>query len=190
MDIKMIKKVYRLNGVVINIGEWDYMLVKLEDGFTKVNNPLPEGATCSNEEVVLSDMGVFVKSDYQAIRKSEYPSITDQLDALWKGGDAMELMRATIVQIKCNNPKNTYYESTQRNTMSKQIRLRRGTTAEQAAFTGAEAELTYDEELRALVLHDGVTSGGNYITPILADTVTGDKYRLIITDGVLGTTPT
>lgn len=32
--------------------------------------------------------------------------------------------------------------------MSKQIRLRRGTTAETEVFTGAEGELTYDSDLK------------------------------------------
>jgi hypothetical protein len=44
--------------------------------------------------------------------------------------------------------------------MSKQVRLRRGTTAQHGAFTGAEGEITFDTTKKALVLHDGVTLGG------------------------------
>lgn len=44
-------------GKVINIGEWDYMTEAVEDATTGevvqvINNPLPEGATSSVEEIV------------------------------------------------------------------------------------------------------------------------------------------
>jgi hypothetical protein len=44
--------------------------------------------------------------------------------------------------------------------MPKQIRLRRGTTAQHSAFTGAEGEVTFDTTKKVLVIHDGVTAGG------------------------------
>ena len=44
--------------------------------------------------------------------------------------------------------------------MPKQVRLRRGTTAQHATFTGAEGEVTFDTTKKVLVLHDGVTAGG------------------------------
>lgn len=44
-----------------------------------------------------------------------------------------------------------------------QLRLRRGTTAEHANFTGAQGELTVDTDKNALVLHDGATQGGKVI---------------------------
>lgn len=44
--------------------------------------------------------------------------------------------------------------------MPKQVRLRRGTTAQHATFTGAEGEATFDTTRKALVVHDGVTVGG------------------------------
>jgi len=44
--------------------------------------------------------------------------------------------------------------------MTKQVQLRRGTTAEHAVFTGAEGELTVDTTLDIAVVHDGVTVGG------------------------------
>ncbi|MBI5388199.1 MAG: hypothetical protein HZA90_26340 [Verrucomicrobia bacterium] len=44
--------------------------------------------------------------------------------------------------------------------MPKQVRLRRGTTAQHATFTGAEGEVTFDTTKKCLVLHDGVTAGG------------------------------
>ena len=51
--------------------------------------------------------------------------------------------------------------------MSKQVRLRRGTTADHANFTGADGEVTYDTDKKLLVLHDGVTPGGHPMAPSL-----------------------
>jgi len=47
--------------------------------------------------------------------------------------------------------------------MPKQVRLRRGTTAQHATFVGADGEVTFDTSKKCLVVHDGVTAGG---TPI------------------------
>lgn len=44
--------------------------------------------------------------------------------------------------------------------MSKRIQLRRGTTAENNAFTGAVGEVTVDTDKNTVVVHDGVTAGG------------------------------
>ncbi len=44
--------------------------------------------------------------------------------------------------------------------MPKQVRLRRGTTAQHATFTGADGEVTFDSTKKILVVHDGVTAGG------------------------------
>lgn len=42
---------------------------------------------------------------YKDKRKKEYPPIEDQLDAIWKGGQDMEDMRAIILAIKNKYPK-------------------------------------------------------------------------------------
>jgi len=39
-------------------------------------------------------------SDYREKRKNEYPSIEEQLDAIWKGGTEMEKMKNLIISIK------------------------------------------------------------------------------------------
>lgn len=44
-------------------------------------------------------------AEYQRKRAAEYPSITDQLDALWKGGDAAEEMLAKVQAVKTKYPK-------------------------------------------------------------------------------------
>jgi hypothetical protein len=43
--------------------------------------------------------------DYYAKRRAEYPPIGDQLDALWKGGDAQTAMQAQIAAVKAKYPK-------------------------------------------------------------------------------------
>lgn len=42
---------------------------------------------------------------YKQLRKEEYPSIADQLDAIWSGGPAQAAMLATIQGIKGKYPK-------------------------------------------------------------------------------------
>ena len=44
--------------------------------------------------------------------------------------------------------------------MSKQWQIRRGTTAENNEFTGAQGEITMDTDKNQIRLHDGVTQGG------------------------------
>lgn len=43
--------------------------------------------------------------DYYAKRRAEYPSLGDQLDALWKGGDAQAAMQSQIAAVKTKYPK-------------------------------------------------------------------------------------
>jgi hypothetical protein len=43
--------------------------------------------------------------DYYAKRRAEYPAIGEQLDALWKGGDAAAAMTAKIAEVKAKYPK-------------------------------------------------------------------------------------
>jgi hypothetical protein len=42
---------------------------------------------------------------YRRQRVTEYPPIGDQLDALWKGGDAAAEMLATVMAVKAKYPK-------------------------------------------------------------------------------------
>jgi len=42
---------------------------------------------------------------YKAKRVAEYPTIGDQLDALWKGGDAATEMLAKVQAVKTKYPK-------------------------------------------------------------------------------------
>ena len=42
---------------------------------------------------------------YIALRRAAYPPIGDQLDAIWKGGQAQEEMKALIDAVKAKYPK-------------------------------------------------------------------------------------
>jgi len=44
-------------------------------------------------------------ADHAARRAGEYPPIEDQLDALWKGGDALAEMADRIASVKVKHPK-------------------------------------------------------------------------------------
>lgn len=46
-----------------------------------------------------------VKQDYAELRRKAYPSIQDQLDALWKGGKDAEDMRQKVQAVKDKFPK-------------------------------------------------------------------------------------
>ena len=43
--------------------------------------------------------------EYQRLRAKEYPSIGDQLDALWKGGEAAASMATQVQAVKNKYPK-------------------------------------------------------------------------------------
>ena len=45
-------------------------------------------------------MKLRVKQSYAELRKSEYPDLRDQLDARWKGGEALEAMKQQVMAVK------------------------------------------------------------------------------------------
>lgn len=44
-------------GLVINIGDWNYMVSRDDDGNEVINNPLPNNVTISNEDVIINEDG-------------------------------------------------------------------------------------------------------------------------------------
>jgi hypothetical protein len=57
-------------------------------------------------EINIAAVNAWVDPDaYKAKRIAEYPSIGDQLDALWKGGEAAAEMLATVQAVKAKYPK-------------------------------------------------------------------------------------
>jgi hypothetical protein len=75
---------------IIDEGEGDIVDVILEDGEI---NELPY--------IRLR----YKYSNYSKARSQNYPSIGDQLDALWKGGNALIEMQARIMAVKEKYPK-------------------------------------------------------------------------------------
>ena len=66
--------------------------------------------------------------------------------------------------------------------MAKRVQLRRGTTAEINAFTGAVGEVSVDTDKDVLVVHDGVTAGG---FPVAARANADGTISLIKKDGTV-----
>jgi hypothetical protein len=90
------------NREIINIGEW----VSLTDNDGNAINPMPDGAETGDFDVVQNADGKYVlASDYAQLRKAEYPSIGDQLDALFHAGLFPTEMANKLAQIKAKYPK-------------------------------------------------------------------------------------
>ncbi len=68
--------------------------------------------------------------------------------------------------------------------MPKQVRIRRGTTTQHAAFVGADGEVTFDSTKKALVLHDGVTPGGKPLEGFLVLNPGNPLVTQVITGGL------
>jgi len=69
----------------------------------EIEDPITGGTTTvdiDKSEIVRPDI-----PDYYAKRRAEYPSIGDQLDAFWKGGDEAAAMLLKIQAVKDKYPK-------------------------------------------------------------------------------------
>ena len=63
-------------------------------------------AQSNKVEIDMDLVNAWVDPDtYKYNRVAEYPSIGDQLDALWKGGDAAAEMLAKVQAVKTKYPK-------------------------------------------------------------------------------------
>jgi hypothetical protein len=60
------------------------------------------------------------------------------------------------------------------------VQLRRGTTAQNTAFTGAAGELTFDTTLGTLRVHDNSTAGGNVLVAVTATQTLTNKTIPVI----------
>ena len=58
-----------------------------------------------NKSQADSDDAAIVAVAYKQARRTAYPEIGDQLDALWKGGDAQAAMKVIVNKVKSDNPK-------------------------------------------------------------------------------------
>lgn len=99
-------KVYTLNGQIINIGDWDYQLEVDHEGLEIIHNPLPVGAIEEDIDYTCDAKGrIRHCDDYYYLRKAEYPSVGDQLDALFKAGIFPSEMAELIQAVKDKYPK-------------------------------------------------------------------------------------
>lgn len=82
--------------------DWDY-------GYrneTIIGNPIPAEAQEIDAEIEETAKGRLVlSSDWFSLREDAYPSLKDQLDAMWKGGEAAQEMAALVQSIKDRYPK-------------------------------------------------------------------------------------
>jgi hypothetical protein len=81
--------IFKLNPTVVTI--------RGDDAFDAAGNPV-----VYDEAVVQAYIDA---NAYIAKRVAEYPPIGDQLDALWKGGDAAAEMLAKVQAVKAKYPK-------------------------------------------------------------------------------------
>ena len=73
--------------------------------------------------------------------------------------------------------------------MSIEVQVRRGTNAENAAFTGQEGELVYTTDTKDLYVHDGTTAGGTVVGSLVGipdDSITFAKIEEIPANTILG----
>lgn len=81
-------------------------IIQLYSQVVAIDNDIAYDA--DGNEVVYDKSAVQAYIDahsYIGKRQSEYPSIGDQLDALWKGGDAQTEMLAKVMAVKAKYPK-------------------------------------------------------------------------------------
>ena len=70
-----------------------------QPGDTAVPTPPGPGYTWDGEA------WLYTLAACHAARRAAYPAIPDQLDAVWKGGDELEAMRAAVLAVKAQFPK-------------------------------------------------------------------------------------
>jgi hypothetical protein len=77
------------------------------DRFAWVDRQLTKVFTLREEDRVAGELALAEhrRTEYQRQRASEYPPIGDQLDAIWKGGDAAAEMVAKVQAVKSKYPK-------------------------------------------------------------------------------------
>lgn len=69
------------------------------------DGPLPRPSKATLDTELARLQAEYDALEYQRLREPEYPPIKDQLDALWKGGTALEDMKAQVLAVKAKYPK-------------------------------------------------------------------------------------
>jgi hypothetical protein len=91
--------------ILSDIDQKELAWTELEPKTRTIDDPMTGQATevpISKEEIVKPSI-----PDYYALRRSEYPSLGDQLDAMWKGAASQAFldMQAKIASVKAKYPK-------------------------------------------------------------------------------------
>ncbi len=97
-------------GLILRGGQCppDHVALQAGDGETAILDKW-EGTRADRHRIVDGERIPYTPAvrivPYTESRHRAYPPIADQLDAIWKGGEAMEAMRAQILAIKKAIPK-------------------------------------------------------------------------------------
>jgi hypothetical protein len=89
-----------IDDILTKEAEWENLNPKTKEIFDPMGEP-------QQVEVTKSEIVKPTIPDYYALRRAEYPSIGDQLDALWKGVDSPEfqILMNRIQEVKNRYPK-------------------------------------------------------------------------------------
>ena len=86
-----------------------YLEDKVADGLEAWRQPdvwtVSDGSATLNQTLVDSNKATDATNAVLSKRVNSYPSIGDQLDALWKGGDDQAAMKVLVDKVKSDNPK-------------------------------------------------------------------------------------
>jgi hypothetical protein len=82
------------------------IVYKLNTNIVRVVGDIAYDANGNEVSYDLAAVNAYVTAnEYKSNRVAEYPSIGDQLDALWKGGEAATEMLAKVQAVKTKYPK-------------------------------------------------------------------------------------
>jgi len=84
---------------------YTYPLDGTQDHLIGDKTPITKAEADALAIAKMAAMGFSIPPAYVSQRQMEYPSIADQLDAMWKGGTEAAVMRAKINAVKAKYPK-------------------------------------------------------------------------------------
>ena len=105
-----------LNHVVVNGQEWAdnakeeaHVLAKIAKYKSDYDEAVAKGNYLNRKQrddaEAKAEQDAYDNAPYSEKRRRSYPPIGDQLDALWKGGDDAEAMKAIVNKVKTDFPK-------------------------------------------------------------------------------------
>ena len=104
-----------LNHVVADGQEWAdnakeaHVLAKIEKYESAYDEAVAKGNYQTRKQrddaEAKAEQDAYDNAPYSEKRRRSYPPISDQLDALWKGGADADAMKAIVNKVKTDNPK-------------------------------------------------------------------------------------